>query len=332
MILNNVLCGLLASTVAALAPQFAIAQAADVTLVLKQSPVIAYKNVVTVADAADVICADSDLGKQIAELDLDSFDDERQTIEITPAQIRVRMRLAGIDSSRIHFRGPAAITLSPPRIIQPQRVIEEKIVAAIASQFGMQRDDIRVGLIAENPVPAPWVELAESIADAMVVLPTQLPSGRTTVHFMYRSSGATDQSLDVDCRVTTVSEVLVARRQLAAGTVLEAADVQSIRRPLEDAKLRPVSLQQAIGKTTRLAIPMHAVLQISDINETNPGPVVKRNDLVDVLISRGGLQMRLKNARVLTPGAPGDTVQVVNPESKRTVTASVINKSLLEIR
>lgn len=324
--------GLLILTVLLVAVNTSIASDVTVQITLKPSPVTIYQPLITVADVADIATIDPVLRTRINGLDLELLEEERSSIEITRSQVELRIRLSIDAAIRVHFRGPLKTLVHRSFVAAPEDVIKQSIIRAISSQFGLAVNDIHISLLDENRSPTAWIDLASSIERTLVVLPTTLPLGRTRVQMIYQGVQGGDKSMEVECRVTLMKELLVAQRHIAAGTILSDKDFQVVKRPLEDHLLRPANLEQAVGLTARTAIPIHAVIQVSDISTAAAGPLVRRNDLVDVLISRGGLKMRLKNARVLTPGAAGDTVQVVNPESKKTLTAAVVNKSLVEIR
>ena len=59
-------------------------------------------------------------------------------------------------------------------------------------------------------------------------------------------------------------------------------------------------------------------------------PVVDRGDLVDAVLKRGAMSITMK-VQTLDKGAPGDTIRVLNPKSKKRLKGIVNDDSTIKI-
>jgi flagella basal body P-ring formation protein FlgA len=113
-------------------------------------------------------------------------------------------------------------------------------------------------------------------------------------------------------------DVWHATRMLVAGEVVQPADI------IARAPVRPVpgaiAASRAIaGLEMRRRLPTGAVLTDRDIG---PRLAVRKNAQVRVLWRTEGLQLEMAG-RALDPGAPGETVRVLNTSTARTVRGTV---------
>ncbi|MCF3973419.1 flagellar basal body P-ring formation chaperone FlgA [Paracoccus salsus] len=114
----------------------------------------------------------------------------------------------------------------------------------------------------------------------------------------------------------TQAGVLAAARTLPAGTVIGPADLRAVdsdRPGLSDPSL-------AIGLQTRITIyegrPIHA-------NLLQAPRLVSRNQIVRLTFRRGALRIETEG-RIMSDGAEGDLVRVMNLTSRSTITARVL--------
>ena len=303
----------------------------SINLRIKSNEVKVFDSIVTIADVADIESNNARLSEKIGALDLDMLLNDGEQMTFNKQQIELRILVSEFRSDRINVRGNSKVTVTRAANVHPAKALKQAAIAAIAEQFGLEQTDIRVSL-NEKTISKAMTELASSIDDAMVVLPADLPLGDSSIRFVYRDQDEIDQSLPLKCRVTVMTEMVVAKKTIPQGETVSAEDVKTVKRPLDDKKVRPASLKSVVGKTTRSNISVHTVIRIADLTETVSKPVVKRNDIVDVLYRKGALSMRLRNAKVLNSGRVGDRVEFINPNSQKKVVASVVSESLIEVR
>ena len=298
---------------------------------LRSGSVEVLRPLVAIGDIATVRSSNLAVSNAIKKLDVELIEDKK-SVMITQSQILMRIRLAGLPYENIRMSGPTAIQVKHSTVVETELPIKTSIVAAIAKQFGIPKEDIRVS-VNSNAKSNPLVsELVQVIDSAMIVLPTRLPLGANKVRFLFQNQEGLDRSLEVNCRVTVMKEMLLANKFIPRGAFVELTDFNVVKRPLEDARLQPASSKQITGKRSRNDISQFDVLEIQDLEFANAKNIVRRNDFVDVVIVRNGVKLRLKNAKVLTPGGKGDQVEILNPQSQRKIVASVVDSSMVEVR
>jgi flagella basal body P-ring formation protein FlgA len=108
--------------------------------------------------------------------------------------------------------------------------------------------------------------------------------------------------------------VVVSARRLRRGETLEA---EALRLELRELRGQPrdvlVELERAVGHRLHRAVPAGTPLTFRHLELER---VVKRGDTVVVHAATPGLEMRLE-ARALEAGAPGQTIRVENPTTRR---------------
>ena len=110
-------------------------------------------------------------------------------------------------------------------------------------------------------------------------------------------------------------EVAVLTRGVEANEVLKSSDVVTERRPKAEVGNDPASRDKAVGKQTRRALRASQALRSADLG--NPD-LVQRDQAVTLVYDNAGLYLTIR-AKALESGTAGDTVSVVNLQSKRTV-------------
>ncbi|MDM7458222.1 MAG: flagellar basal body P-ring formation chaperone FlgA [Paracoccus sp. (in: a-proteobacteria)] len=109
---------------------------------------------------------------------------------------------------------------------------------------------------------------------------------------------------------------LAAARTLPAGTVISAADLRAV----DGAGPGLSDPSQAIGMQTRITIregrPLHpAMLQ--------PPRIVTRNQIARIAFQHGALRIETEG-RAMADGAAGDTIRVMNLDSRAAISAVVM--------
>lgn len=112
------------------------------------------------------------------------------------------------------------------------------------------------------------------------------------------------------------ADSIYALRNLRPGEAISAQDV-ALRGPAVPGAMS--ALEQVVGLEARVAI--YAGRPVMR-GETGPPPLVRRNQLVMLRYSDGGLDIRVEG-RAMGQGAAGERVRVVNMMSRNTVSGVV---------
>jgi flagella basal body P-ring formation protein FlgA len=112
------------------------------------------------------------------------------------------------------------------------------------------------------------------------------------------------------------NEAAVVTRPIARGDVLRASDIAVERRPRTQVSSDTVrDVQGAIGLAARQAMKPGQVIRRGDLAKPE---LVHRNEPVIMIFEQPGLTLTLRG-KALDSGAEGDTVNVVNLQSKKTL-------------
>ena len=161
---------------------------------------------------------------------------------------------------------------------------------------------------------------AEASVDASLRLPA-CPSplqaratGNRTVEVACPQAGG--WKLFVPVTVRREQDVLVLARGVAAGEVLSAADIGSVRR--DTARIAGAVLsdpQSAIGRVARRAMGAGTLLSAGDLVSPR---IIRRGDSVALVSRRGGVEVRVAG-KALADAGEADRVPVENLSSRRVV-------------
>lgn len=115
---------------------------------------------------------------------------------------------------------------------------------------------------------------------------------------------------------TVQAGTLAAARTLPVGTIISAADLRAV----DGTRAGISDPSQAIGMQTRITIqegrPLHPTM-------LQPPRIVTRNQFVRITFQRGALRIEAEG-RAMADGAAGDTIRVMNMDSRATVSALVM--------
>ncbi|VDC20330.1 flagellar basal body P-ring formation chaperone FlgA [Pseudogemmobacter humi] len=124
--------------------------------------------------------------------------------------------------------------------------------------------------------------------------------------------------------LTAQADSVIAARNLPAQTVIAEGDLMLAAAVIEGAL---TSTEAAVGQETRRAIYAGRPVRTGDLG---PPALVERNALVALEYRAGGLVIRAEG-RALARGAAGETIRVMNIESKTTVTGLIGPDGLIHV-
>jgi flagella basal body P-ring formation protein FlgA len=218
----------------------------------------------------------------------------------------------------VDTRGLREVVVSRPARTIGARDIESVLVAAIMRQAGLAHD-AEMALAFDGDVPSFITDTTNRAAPQVERLSYDARIGRFEA--VVSLPGQTRQApLRVLGSAVEVVETLVPVRPLARGEALRAADFTLERRPRAEAGADPVrDMKVALAMVPRRALRPGQPLRTVDL--TKPDRVV-RNETVTIVYEIPGVTLTVRG-KALESGAEGDTVSVVNVQSKRTVSATV---------
>ena len=239
--------------------------------------------------------------------------------------IRIRMRQAGFDTSRILFQGASDVRITRKSAALPVHKIRQAVAATIRSRM-------------------PWNDADVTISDIRFDETVQLPTGRLTFRVLPKRNenylgstilalhlfvdGEPVRKLWVNATISVVANVVVAQRPLGKHQYIRLEDMAVERRDLATIGNEPITrLEDVLGnRTTRMIYP-HTVLQADMIALP---PMVKRGDIVKIVADSGSMTITATGL-VRQQGRKGDVVRVMNTDSKRIILARVTGPGAVKV-
>ena len=134
-----------------------------------------------------------------------------------------------------------------------------------------------------------------------------------------REQGQTPTRLRFTGTVLETVETAVVTRSVERGEILKSADVVVERRPKAEAGADPAARDRAIGMQLRRGVRAGQPLRMPDLAKAD---LVQRDQNVTLIYETNGLYLTMRG-KSIDAGSEGDTVSVMNLQSKRTVQGTV---------
>src|SRR5262245_11958428 len=120
--------------------------------------------------------------------------------------------------------------------------------------------------------------------------------------------------------IVETADAVVLARPLGRNDVVKASDVTIERRPKAEVRNGvATALKDVVGLATRRPLQPGEVIRTADLAKPD---LIQRNDMVTLVYEAPGLVLTLRG-KAIDSGAHGDTVSVLNTQSKRTVQGTV---------
>ena len=134
-----------------------------------------------------------------------------------------------------------------------------------------------------------------------------------------REQGQTPTRLRFTGTVLETVETTVVTRSIERGEIIKSADVVVERRPKAEAGADPAARDRAIGMQLRRGVRAGQPLRMPDLAKAD---LVQRDQNVTLIYETNGLYLTMRG-KSIEAGSEGDTVNVLNLQSKRTVQGTV---------
>ncbi len=223
-------------------------------------------------------------------------------------------QLIGIDT-----RGLADVVVTRASRAITAREISGRIAQALAGQYGFgDARDILINF--DGDVRTLQVETNVTGEPRVVALSYDPRTTRFDVTFdLPQSLELRRQGARYTGTATETIDAVAVNRPVEHGEVLKASDVTLVRRPKAEAGTILTDISAAVGLAARHQLRPGQPLVASDLMKPE---IVQRNDTVTIVYEAPGLTLTLRG-QAQDAGALGDTIGVLNMESKRVVQAVV---------
>ncbi len=207
------------------------------------------------------------------------------------------------------------------------RQIESRVAHAIEHRSGLG-DAVNLSLTFDRDVQDVRLD-ASNNGDLQPVQARYEPrSGRFDVSF--------EISNDINSAVTKLRftgvavemlDAAILTRNVERGDVLKASDVIVQRRPKAEVGNDATARSHAVGMQMRRPLRAGQALRVADIGKPD---LVQRDDNVTLIYESAGIYLTVRG-KAVDSGTEGDTVTVLNLQSKRTVSGTVIGRDQVSI-
>jgi len=248
---------------------------------------------------------------------------------VTAQHVRETMSLYGLSQPKLRISGqcrvvgneaatPADIALQPATYSSTQAETSQAeslsgVVSARLIAYLQSKERIRTEWTVEPQLTGPQ---AESIAEMVnpEITGGQAPwTGRQVFSIRDRNVGG-GKSMTIKADVARIARAIVAKRQLATGTMIGTDDVELAEvNPLALGASTVLNIDDAIGKEIAQTVAAGQVLASTALRRPL---VVKRGEMITVYSVAAGIQVKA-SAKALADAALGDVILLQATETKK---------------
>jgi len=241
-----------------------------------------------------------------------------QTGKVSAARVVEAVRAHGL--TIVETRGVMDVAVTRASRVVSIKDLESRIAEVVAGQPGVgEARNLSVTLDRE----ARPVHLEPSVTGELQVSRAFYDprSGKFDITFDVPGSGAARRAplRYVGTAIETI-EAAVVTRPIGRGDVVKASDLALERRPKAEVRGDFVgSVGDVVGRAARRPLRAGEIVRTSDLMKPE---IVQRNEAVTLVYEVPGLVLTMRG-KALDSGAEGDTISVLNMQSKRTVQGTV---------
>jgi flagella basal body P-ring formation protein FlgA len=206
--------------------------------------------------------------------------------------------------------------------------IENAVAAALERRFGLG-DAANITITFDRSVAEMRLDASNSGALQPVATRYDARSGRFDVTFEIANDGnAAPTKLRFTGTAIETVEVAVLTRDIDRAELLKSSDLSLERRPKAEVAGEPASRDRSIGMQLRRGMRAGTPIRAADL--VRPDFVV-RDQAVTIIYQVPGLYLTTRG-KAIESGAEGDTVSVLNLQSKRTLTGIVTGRGQVTVQ
>lgn len=302
--------------------------AGDVIVALHETPTTISDQTVRVGDVARVLGGNASDRRAIEQLDLESLG-EQAHCSITRKQVQMRLMLAGYQRGSFDVTGPVDIFALRSSPTQRRSELERSLQSEIGRQFGVDPNRVSVRLTSEIQMESLKQKNAFTGNRIKLLSRNEFPIGRTRLNVELIDASGVRLAQMLDAQISLSTKVVIAAEPIARGKVISPEMVRLVDREIT-ARSDYANPEEIVGRTASRYIGSNSIVMANHLVAPRRGSneIVKRNDLVDVVIKVGNGEIRLKGARAMESGQMGDTIEILNPNTNRRINASIVGPNL----
>jgi flagella basal body P-ring formation protein FlgA len=204
--------------------------------------------------------------------------------------------------------------------------IEQQIARALEHRNGLG-DAANLSLTFDRDPQTLQLDAANTGALNPVAARVDARSNRFDVTFEIANDAGAPTKLRYTGTAVETVEAAVLTRNVERNEVLKATDVIVERRPKAEVGADPASRDRAVGMQARRQLRAGQAVKVADLSKPD---LVSRDQNVTLIYESVGLYLTVRG-KALESGTEGDVVNVLNLQSKRTVSAVVIGRGQVSV-
>lgn len=267
--------------------------------------------------------AGAELARKLAAVDLGPAPGPGQTATLRRGQLEQRLNASGLNLSEASWSLPAELRLSGQGQALSEEILRQALVNYLSELEPYRSGRFELAGLNFGQLPA-------------------LPPGRAAYRFLPQSSSnpthlsgtfffAVDGREVGRCRVTAQIDLyvqaLVAARGLARGQIITEDDLSLSMIPYAQSKGALTDAELAVGNTLKGNLAAGEPVRDRNLAKSL---VIRRGDMVTIVAKQGGLRVTA-SGQARQDGAIGETISVINVNSKKVITARVTGPNQVEI-
>jgi flagella basal body P-ring formation protein FlgA len=207
------------------------------------------------------------------------------------------------------------------------RDIESHVAHALEHRFGLG-DAANISLTFDRMVEDLKLEASNTGAMQVSSARYEPRNGRFDVTFeIANASVTTPTRLRFTGTAIETIEAAVLARAIERNEVIKSSDVVVERRPKVEVGTDAASRERAVGMQARRQLRAGQALKVADLAKPD---LVQRDQTVTMIYETAGLYLTVRG-KALEGGTEGDVVSVLNLQSKRTVSGTVVGRGQVSI-
>jgi flagella basal body P-ring formation protein FlgA len=262
----------------------------------------------------------------VAEVPIFRAPDVGLTGSVPVAQVIDALRghhLIGLDT-----RGLSEVAVTRAARAITTKDIEASVLRILAGRYGLPEPD-NLAVVFDNDVRSIEVEATATKELTVARLSYDPRTTRFDITFELPGSAVARRlPLHFTGALSETFETAVPTHDIAQGQVLKASDLALERRPKGQMTSTTVtSIEQAQGLLAKHAMRAGQIIRTADVAKPE---LVGRNENVTIVYEVPGILLTM-TGKAVDPGALGDTINVVNVQSKRTIQATVVGPGRVSV-
>ena len=269
--------------------------------------------------------APGELAERLARIEIGRSPLAGQTRAISREYILLRLRQSGIDPAGLDLQLPTKIRVRRGAITITREEMEMMVRDHLMTAESSAATEINVTAVRiKDDILLPKGKIQHEIQR----LHQSAPSRMLPMKIVFKVDGRLVRQVTALVSLEIMQNVVVSRKPIPRFKVITEQDVMMRElnvAGMPDSVMR--SIPNVVGKRARRAIGMHDALHTHMVEWP---PVVQKGDRVTIVAESGNLRITALG-EVRSTGKVGEQVRVVNLDSKKNITAQVIDQRTVRV-